>query len=159
MKGEKSFEDIHDMFAEKIGTSTDFLNRSLIESVLAMKLNDELLGFARYARSKGIKVAIFTDNMDIFDRVLVPYNDLKSKFDHIFSSSVYKKLKLDNDAEFLKQAMQEMGTKPEETLLLDDSPKIGVFMKDFGGHFYLYDDYYNGFNEFVHWFYSTFEVS
>lgn len=158
MRGEKSFEEIHEMFAEKIGTDVDFLNKSLIESILAMKLNDELLNFAKYMRSQGVKVAIFTDNMDIFDRVLVPYNNLKNKFDFVFSSSEYKKLKLDNEAEFLKQVMEEMGVKPAQTLFLDDSPKIGVFMEKFGGHFYLYEDYYNGFNKFIQWLHNTFTI-
>jgi hypothetical protein len=52
--------------------------------------------------------------------------------------------------------MDEMGIKPAQTLFLDDSPKIGIFMKKFGGHFYLYDDYYEGFSKFIQWFNNTF---
>ena len=158
MRGERSFEEVHTMFAESIGTDIEFLNKSLIESVLAIKLNTELLNFVSSMRHLGVKVTIFTDNMDVFDRIFVPYNNLKNKFDFIFSSSTFKKLKLDNNAAFLKQAIEIMDVRYEQTLLLDDSPKIGVFMKKFGGNFYLYEDYYNEFNKFIQWFYNNFNI-
>lgn len=141
MRGEKSFEELHKHFSGSIGTDVEFLNRALIDSVLVMQLNQDLVDLAQELRSKGIKTAIFTDNMDIFERVFVPYNNLTDKFDFIFSSSTHKKLKLDNDAEFLKEVLEAVGDEPQSTLFLDDSPKIGVPMREFGGHFYLYEDY------------------
>jgi len=156
MRGEKSFEEIHKSIAEKVGSNVEFLNKHLIDSVLRMQLNKGLIKFAIQMRSLGVRTAIFTDNMDIFDRVFVPYHSLNEKFDFIFSSSTYKKLKLDNDAFFLKETIKKMKSSPSETLLLDDSPEIGVYMNKIGGYFYHYQDYEKELPKFFKWFKENF---
>lgn len=158
MRGDKSFEEIHAEYSNKIGADIEFLNKSLIDSVIAMKLNEDLMKFAKLMRNKGVKVSVFTDNMDVFDRVFVPYNDLNGKFDHIFSSSIYKNLKSNGDGTFLKQALEETGISPENSLFLDNTPKIGEWMVQFGGHFYLYENYETEYQKFEIWFNDNFEV-
>jgi FMN phosphatase YigB (HAD superfamily) len=158
MRGEMSFEGLHKHFSDKIGAPVEFLNRALIDSILIMKLNEDLMLFNEEMRKKGVKTAVFTDNMDIFERLFVPYNNLSDKFDYIFSSSTHKKLKLDNEAEFLKEVLTATGNDPATTLFLDDSPKIGVYMEKFGGHFYCYDDYLGGFSKFRAWVMEKFDI-
>lgn len=138
MRGKISFEQLHRRFTKEIGIPVSLLNRALIDSVIKIKLNQNLMTFVTEARSRNITTAIFTDNMDIFDNLFVPYNDLQSKFDYIFSSSTEGRLKLDDKALFLRNVLKKVGSKPENTLLVDDSPKIGVYMEKLGGHFYLY---------------------
>lgn len=158
MRGDKSFEQVHADHAEKIGVDVEFLNKSLIDSVINMKLNEDLMRVAKLMREKGVKVYIFTDNMDVFDRLFVPYHDLKGKFDNIFSSSEYKNLKSNGDGTFLKQALEETGIDPENTLFLDNTPKIGEWMVKLGGHFYLYENYDTEFSKFESWLNENFEV-
>ncbi len=157
MNGNLSFEKLHAQLAPDLGVSVKFLNKALIDSVLLMQLNNDIMQFAEHMRGKGIITAIFTDNMDVFDRFLVPYNDLTSKFDYIFSSSKYKKLKNDNNGEFLKEAMSITNIPSSEILFIDDSDDIGVHMRRFGGNFYLYNDYENGFDNFNKWFDKNFD--
>lgn len=159
MKGILSYKQIHKLFASELGTTVKFLNRNLKESVKAMALNQELIEFAGMCREKGIKTAIFTDNMDIFEEVTVPSHGLDKKFDFIFSSSSYGKLKLDDNAEFLKYVISQTESKFENTLFIDDSPKIGISMVNNGGYFYQYENYEIEFPKFIKWFYSKFVLN
>jgi len=148
MNGGMTYKEMHGILADEVGVTVEFLNKSLIDSVLLMKMNEELLLFAKEIRSKGVITSIFTDNMDIFEQIFVPHNDLESKFDYVFSSFSCKKLKMDNNAKFLKDVLSELNASAENVLFIDDSPEIGIFMEKLGGHFYLYHDYKDGFEEF-----------
>lgn len=156
MRGQLSYREIHDLIGAGIGVTSNYLNKALEESVKKMKMNDLLLDFTVKMRKKGVKVAVFTDNMDVFDKIFVTQNRLDEIFDGIFSSSMYGKLKLDNNAQFLDQVIELMLSKPENTLLLDDSMKIGDYMLKKGGKFYHYNNYVEGHNDFMKWFNKNF---
>lgn len=144
MRGEKNYRDVNRIVAPQIGVKANYLNEKLIESVRQMQLNENMLQYAIEQRKKGIKTAVFTDNMDVFEEFLVPHKRLDEKFDYILSSSTYGKLKGDNDSEFLHFAIKQLGAPPKHTLLIDDSPGIGKVMRGLGGQFFLFDDYENG---------------
>jgi len=152
MRGEKTYKDINKLLAEEMNLKTSFLNKSLVESVKAMVLNKDLVDFAQVIRCQGIKVAIFTDNMDVFEKILVPRYVLRNKFDFIFSSSTYRKLKLDDKGEFLDFAIAKLEVEAPEVLLIDDSTKIRPLIEERGGLFYWYRDYRNEFPKFKSWF-------
>ena len=158
MRGEFSYKDLHREIAPRVGVEVEYLNNKLVESVMCMKLNTSLVEFSKKLRSSGIQVVIFTDNMDIFDEVFVRYANLDTLFDKIFSSSAYKKLKLENNAEFLRDVFAEMGIRPSESLFLDDSIKIGPYMEKLGGKFYHYDKYVDGHQDFLIWFNQAYSV-
>ncbi len=159
MIGDKSYRDIHSIVSEQIQVDEDFLNKSLIDSVKKMKMNSNLFKFAKELRTNGVTVSIFTDNMDVFDNIFVPLNELNYHFDNIFSSSKYQMLKSHNDGKFLRYVLDKLSIEPEQTLFIDDKPKNGEFMKDFGGNFYQYIDYDNGYKDFRKWFNTQFTIN
>lgn len=156
MRGELSYKDIHKMIASTVGLTAESLDEALIESVKKIELNEKMMTFSQEMRSLGIKVAILTDNMDVFTDFFVPYVGLDKKFDKIFSSAQHKKLKLDNKSEFIFDAILEMGSQPENTLFIDDCIDNGDFLKEAGGIFYQYDNYIEGHSKFIIWFYNNF---
>jgi len=158
MKGEFSYKDLHMEIAPRVGVGVEYLNNKLEESVRRIQLNTPLVEFSNKLRSSGIKVVIFTDNMDIFDEIFVQHANLETLFDKIFSSSAYKKLKLDNNAEFLSDVFTDMNVSPSESLFLDDSIKIGPYMEKLGGKFYHYDKYIDGHQDFLSWFNQTYSL-
>lgn len=141
MRGDISYLDVNSYLSFEMGVDSDYLNNQLIESVYNMKLNNDIITLASNLKQKGIKVAVLTDNMDVFEKFLVPKYDLNSVFDYIFTSNSYKKLKLDDNASLLSDIFDIVGVKARETLLVDDSDDIGFYMHCYGGNFYLYEKY------------------
>lgn len=156
MRGKLSYEDIHNLISKNVGQDAEWLNNALIESVKMMSLNQELLKFALRARKLGIKTAVFTDNMDIFDRVFVQHSKLLDLFNFVFSSSNFGKLKLDDGADFFKHALSFSGCKNGNFLFLDDSIKIKWLTESLGGAFYHYDKYSSSQSGFEEWFESMY---
>ena len=156
MRGELSYKDIHKIIAPVVGLSAAFLDEALVESIKKIELNEKILEFSQKMRSLGIKVAILTDNMDVFTEIYIPYVGLDKKFDKIFSSACQKKLKLDNNSEFIFDAILEMNSTPENTLFIDDCIDNGDLFKEAGGIFYQYDNYIEGHSKFIIWFCNNF---
>jgi len=156
MRGVYSYEDIHRSISTKVGKDIHWLNEALIESVKAMPLNERLIEFAQRVRRLGVKTAVFTDNMDVFDRVFVEHSGLLNKFDHVFSSSDFGKLKLDEGAEFFRYALSTTDSTNKNFLFLDDSIKIKNLTESLGGRFYHYDNYCNTQDAFEEWFEETY---
>ena len=151
MRGRLSYEEVHAFVSEFVDLSVEQMNRFLLDGVKAMELNEELLGLNRDLREKGAKTAIFTDNMDVFDRVLVPHNSLDSKFDAIISSSKFNLLKHDKDGKLFDIAMEKLGSNPEETLVIDDSLDLKPVVENKGAIFYHYANYEEEFDKFKKW--------
>ncbi len=152
MRGKIEYKEFNAKISTMLNVPVELLNNALIESVKEMKLNQDLLKFAVEQRAKGIQTAIFTDNMDIFEKVFVVENKLDEKFDYIFSSSTYGMLKEDNGGEFLDIAVQKFGVDISEVLFIDNSLKAQDLMNSKGGVFYLWEDYENEFTKFIEWF-------
>jgi FMN phosphatase YigB (HAD superfamily) len=152
MRGKFSYEDIHNLISTKVGKEVDWLNDTLVESVKNMPLNEDLVNFAARIRKSGVKTAVFTDNMDIFDRIFVEHSNLLELFDYVFSSADFGKLKLDDGAEFFKHALNSSGCSDGNFLFLDDSIKLKDLTESLGGTFYHYNKYSSTQNAFEEWF-------
>lgn len=156
MRGDISYKDIHNKISPLVGLPASFLNKALIESVKQITLNTELLAFSQKMRSLGVRVAILTDNFDVFEEIYVPHANLDKKFDNIFSSASQKKLKLDNNGEIIFKAISKMNSQPENTLFIDDCKENGNDFTRAGGIFYQYDKYIDGHKDFIKWFENNF---
>ena len=153
MRGEFDYKKFNQIISQELNVESALLDRELEKSVKSMQLNKYLLEFAQDLKRDGIKTAILTDNMDVFDNILVPHYNLAQYFDEIFSSSEYKILKEDNNGELLKKLLAKLGVSFDEILVVDDSEKFGEFVLEQGGSFYLYD---GCFGEFCNWFKEKF---
>ena len=156
MRGEISYKDIHREISSKVGLHAYTLDKALVASVKKMTINMPMLCFSQKMRAQGVKIAIFTDNMDVFDEIYVPYTGLDKKFDRIFSSNSQKKLKLDNNGKFIFEAISTMQSHPKNTLLIDDFISNGDALKKAGGTFYHYNRYTEGHRDFIKWFSDNF---
>ncbi len=152
MRGKLRYEDIHRSISPNIGKEVDWLNNALIKSVKNMPINKELVDFATRVRRLGVKTAVFTDNMDIFERTFVEHANLRHLFDDIFSSSTFGSLKMDDGADFFKHVLESSGCTGKKFLFLDDSKEIRKLTESLGGIFYHYNQYNSGHREFEDWF-------
>lgn len=138
MRGKLSYQQIHRDIAPELNIQSQLLDQELINSAKLVKIDKNLVRFALELKKNHVKTAIFTDNMDVFDQIIVKHNNLDRLFDLIISSSAYGALKTDNSGELLKKVIKEQDLRPEEVLLVDDSENIGKIMKSIGGSFYLF---------------------
>lgn len=158
MRGEISYKEIHQFISQKVGLPANVLDGALIDSVKNMTLNELLFDFSQNIRTCGVKIVILTDNMDVFDEIYVPHVGLYEKFDGIFSSYSSRKLKMDNNAELIFEAISNMQSEPKNTLFIDDCFENGNILKKAGGFFYHYDRYMAGHEDFLKWFFENFKV-
>lgn len=119
MRGKYSYEQIHQIASKNVQVSEDELNHLLVQSVKEFELNTALLDHISRLRKNEWSVYLYTDNMDIFDRVSVPYFGLEKHFDAIYSSSAYGYLKFE-DASLLSILKNEQAITQETIYLLDD---------------------------------------
>jgi FMN phosphatase YigB (HAD superfamily) len=138
MRGKRSYEEIHEMIRQDLDLPRDVLDRLLVQSVKEFTLNTALLQHIARLRKNDWSVYLYTDNMDIFDRVSVSHFGLDRHFDAIYSSSAYGYLKFENDR-LLTILKTEQGITQEPIYLVDD--KIHQVALDAGLHFFHYKDW------------------
>lgn len=152
MRGEINYKVFNKIVSKQTGVSANKLNELLIVSMKQFKYNTRLLNFAGEIKKKGVITAIITDNMDVFEKHIASDKDFAANFDYIFSSSRFGLLKDDSEGKFFKVALKELGVEIENCLLIDDSKKTCELFEKNGGSAYCYDDYANGFLNFINWY-------
>ncbi|MBT4849565.1 HAD hydrolase-like protein [Candidatus Parcubacteria bacterium] len=156
MKGKYTYKEFNRIVAKEIKCKPAILDYHLEKSVKRMSLNKDLIYFAKNMKKRGIKVVIFTDNMDPFKKMVVPNLKLNDTFDNIISSWDYKMLKEEKNGRFVDVILKQMKIEIKKTLLIDDSLGISKIIRNKGGHSYLYKDYNNEFPKFYAWFTKKF---
>ncbi|MDO8570273.1 MAG: hypothetical protein Q7R97_01660 [Candidatus Daviesbacteria bacterium] len=154
MRGKLSADDINRFLAERSSMEFNFYKNELIKSVKKMQLNQLLLDFLLKMKKNSVKVALLTDNMDVFDDITVPTKKLEKVFDHIVSSSKYKMLKGDNRGEMIDRTRDLLNEDYENILVLDDWPLLGEMVLARKGNFYLYNK--DTETQFEEWFNQNF---
>jgi len=118
--GNASEDDIVDYFMKYDGVnSTKEEIRKDIDSYL--KLDNNLAGIIKKLKEKGFKIVLLSNaNASVFERkIYTTYPEFKSLFDNIIISSNIKMIK--PDPEIYLHALDKIGSKPEESLFIDDS--------------------------------------
>ena len=150
MTNEISFEEINKILSNKMGIEEDYLNKILIQSIKEYEWNWDLINLYQEYRQKGIKVVITTDNMDIFSKIAVPYNDFNKYFDKIYNSADIKLLKEENNYQFFNDISKEYNLKTNEVLIVDDNKKTIEETGKLGYKTYLYNmDTYKNFEKWI----------
>lgn len=119
-----SEEDIVDYFSKYEGVdSTKEKIRKEIDEYL--KIDATLVAVIRALKQKGFKTALLSNaNASFFERkVYVDYPEFKNLFDDIVISSSVGMVKPNRD--IYEYALQKIGSKPTESLFIDDS-KVNV---------------------------------
>ncbi len=155
MRGKRSYQEMHDMVEQKTGLDARKLDTLLEASVKRMPLNQPLIRFITKLRSFGVQASLFTNNMDIFDIVSRAHHHLDTHFDHIYSSSEFGQLKLEND-QLLKRALHDAQTTMSHTAFVDDSQSSYDAATKYGVHTFLYKDYAASQADFEQWLSRSF---
>lgn len=118
------------------------------DDLLNMKVDQKLLNFAKEQSNMGRKVALLTNNIDIFSTITVPNHKLNEIFNVIVNSADHGLLKIDQGGKLFDIAMEKIGSNDyASTLLIDDSLKVKPVFEAKGGHVYTY----NNFDDFIEW--------
>ncbi len=138
MRGLVGYRDVHRRIAEHVGVEAEALDRALIASVKAMRLEPGLLDLAAELKARGVRTAIITDNMDIFTKATVPHHGLGRRFDAVFNSADSGLLKNDEGGKIFDHALHRLGVDIANTLFIDDSAKNVELYRAKGGRARLY---------------------
>ena len=139
MRGELTYRQVNRIVAGATGISPELLDKILIDGVGRMKINAALIRFAEKLKEKGIKVALVTNNMDVFNDVTVPANRLDKTFPVIVNSCNYHLMKQDENGRLFDTAREKLGFAAfNDILLIDDTLTYCDIFKRKGGHVYQY---------------------
>lgn len=150
MRGACSYGEVHDLVEQETGIDARKLDELLESSVKRMSLNVALLSFIAKLRASGVRVSLFTNNMDIFDLISRSYHNLDEYFDFIYSSSKFGQLKLENE-NLLQRAIKDAKAHKRDTAFVDDSQLSYIAATGYGIDTFLYSNYDASQTEFEEW--------
>jgi FMN phosphatase YigB (HAD superfamily) len=141
MRGELNYRQINRIIAEATGISPELLDKLLISGVGRMKVNAALIQFAENLKQNDIKVALVTNNMDVFSEIIVPVKKLDKTFSIIVNSFEYGLMKQDKNGRLFDIALNWLGLNSfDGVLLIDDTPVYCDIFKAKGGQVYQYSN-------------------
>lgn len=138
MRSQTKASSINQLISENTGIEFAMLSRLFEESVRQMELEKDILQLARDIKSSGKKIAIVTDNMEVFSQITVPYNKLDHLFDVIINSAEHGCLKKDINGELFDTALMELRENAGDCLLIDDSAVNVEKFRQKGGQGFVY---------------------
>jgi FMN phosphatase YigB (HAD superfamily) len=148
MRGEFTYNDINRLISEATGVPFDRLTDLFIESVRRMRVNSTLTQYALSLKQKGIKIALVTNNMDIFNEITIPEKGLTVVFPVIVNSFDYKRMKHDDNGKLFDIALEKLGLDSYKGVcLVDDSLSNCALFSARGGYTYQY----SGLESFEAW--------
>ena len=148
MRGELSYRHVNRIIAEATGISSELLDKLLVAGVCRMKVNNALIQFAEKLKQNNIKVALVTNNMDVFSEITVPAKQLDKTFPIIINSFEYGLMKQDKNGKLFDIALNWLGLYSYDgVLLVDDTPAYCEIFKSKGGQVYQY----TGQEDFLEW--------
>jgi FMN phosphatase YigB (HAD superfamily) len=148
MRAKLTTDDVNKFISENTGIDFDELSNLFIESVKAMRVDDRLLDLAKKLLLKGKKVALVTNNMDVFNTITIKHHNLDQVFPVIVNSFDYGLMKHDNNGKLFDIAFEKLNESDySDVLLIDDSSRIRAVFESRGGSTFPY----NRFESFEPW--------
>lgn len=142
MRGELTADDVNKFISDSTGIDIKELSNLFIESVHAMKIDNRLLNLAKTILSRGGKVALVTNNMDVINKITIKNHNLGKIFPVIVNSCDYGILKHDDNGRLFDIAMEKLGiSNYGEALLIDDSFNARATFESKGGATFPYESY------------------
>lgn len=138
MRGQINSPDINRVISDSVGIDYETLRVLFEKSVREMVIEEDVLSLARLLKQKGKKVGIVTDNMDVFTQIVVLTHRLNEIFDVIINSADYGIVKKEENGKLFDIALNTLGEKIEDTLMIDDSASTIELYKQKGGHGFVY---------------------
>ena len=117
-------------------TKIDFeeLSSLFTESVKNMSIDKRLVTLAKKLTLNRVKVAIVTDNMDVFSSITIKNHNLDKVFPVIVNSCEYGVLKSEANGKLFDITLDKLGVNNyKNALLIDDSSKSRSMFESKGG--------------------------
>jgi len=148
MRNKITSDKINGMISKNNDIEFESIKKIFERDILNMKIDHDLLNFAKKQSILGRKIAIATNNMDIFSSITMPYHKLNETFNVIVNSADYGLLKADQDGKIFDIVMKKIGINDfKSVLLIDDSLKVKLLFEAKGGNVFTYDN----FKDFIEW--------
>ena len=136
MRGEYTSEEIHQIIAEKFPVYFDELFNIFKEDCARIELSQKILKRLKEMPESYLRIMV-TDNMDSFDRFILPANPILGETFHEINNSFYaKKLKADKNGEWFLDILKNYDVPIESCVLIDDSLKNCETFQNLGGKYY-----------------------
>ncbi|NCD00432.1 MAG: hypothetical protein EOL95_12135 [Bacteroidia bacterium] len=158
MRGAICYQEVHRLAEQAKGLSAKRLDHLLHQSVINMDLNKLMLSYVKYLRENGVTVGLFTNNMDVFDSISRYHFNLDKYFNHIYSSSAYGQLKLENDT-IIRKVIDDTHVHIDEVALVDDSQSSFDTATKYGIATFLYRNYKESQVEFETWIEKNYSLT
>ncbi len=130
--GSINTEDVHEEISDKLNLDYKILLDSFIYDCEQMIVNEEFLFVLEKLQEK-FWLILATDNMDSFDRFILPQNPyLKVLFDEIHNSYNLRIRKSTNNGEYFKRVLYKYNILAKDMILVDDSTKSCLPAKEMG---------------------------
>lgn len=148
MKNELTMQDINKYISENTDINYEILVDYFEQSIKEMKIDLRLINLAKIFKKQGKKIAIVTNNMDVFSQITVPHNGFDILFDVVINSADYALLKQEQDGKLFDIALKQIWI-PDfgSCLLIDDSAKVRTVFESRGGDTFAYSN----FEDFEKW--------
>lgn len=107
-----------------------------------MRIDKNLLDLAKQLKSKNRKVALVTNNMDVFNTVTIKHNRLDQIFPIIINSYDHGLMKHDENGKLFDIALDKVDESDySKVLLIDDSIRMRTAFENKGGSIFPYDTF------------------
>lgn len=142
MRGQLTSDQVNKFISENTNIDFDELNKLFIESVKAMRLEIRLISLAKQLKTNSFRIALVTDNMDVFNAITVRHHKLDNVFPVIVNSFDHGVMKHEANGKLFDIAMAALGEGDySNTLLIDDSVKTRSVFEQKGGLTFAYVNY------------------
>ena len=108
MKNELTMQDINKYISENTDINYEILVDYFEQSIKEMKIDLRLINLAKIFKKQGKKIAIVTNNMDVFSQITVPHNGFDILFDVVINSADYALLKQEQDGKLFDIALKQI---------------------------------------------------
>ena len=142
--------------AKTAGVDFDTLSALFRASVAAMRVDHRLIALARALARQGVAVGLVTDNMDVFNQLIVPRHGLDATLPVIVNSADHGCLKHEQGGRLFDVALARFGQPNNyaRSLLIDDSARNRAVFEARGGNVFPYTEY----GAFERWARAAFDL-
>jgi len=142
MRGGMNVAEINQHISKNTSIDVDLLSELLVQGIGDMTIDRRLTDLAQGLVLSGRKVALVTDNMDIFNTVTVSKHGLDKVFPVIVNSCDYGMMKHEHEGRLFDIALEKLGVGGyDRTLLIDDSIKVRPIFEKKGGEVFTFETY------------------
>ncbi|MCL5011210.1 MAG: HAD family hydrolase [Patescibacteria group bacterium] len=142
LRGEVGWQQVNCFVSKQTGLHLKKLNGLFVESVKQMKVEKGPLKLALKLKNRGVKLALVTNHMDIFNEVIIRHLGLDEIFPVIVNSCDHGVFKSEQNGFLFDMAMKGLGENDyNKALLIDDSLKNCEVFSQKGGKYFHYKNY------------------